>query len=332
GVALVTVLLVMTVLTLLITALCQYSIADALHAVRDEKRMQAHYIARSGAAATAAWLNSVSKEERLSLADKTSETQAFGNGTFTVSVYDISESQITMKLKIISEGIVDGVKDIVNIILRYTEPGALPPPEEIEYIFPDDFDFENDWTEGTDVDEGTGWVNLNTGNIKSDTVFTDEQGNYVSVSFPEGIIVEHQESQQTFRFYTTYMIFENPEMSLYIKQGNTLELHSNIIVFKGNIWLDGDHAKNYGKLQLHVVDLDNCTLINGYPYGKVYFYEDLLYGKNINNLITLVPAGAYYYRHGLILRGKPEIIPSLEDGLIPIGSEPGAGGSDMNWQ
>jgi len=49
GIALPLVLMVMLILILLSTALWQYSMTDTKHVVMDEKNMQAHYVALSGA-------------------------------------------------------------------------------------------------------------------------------------------------------------------------------------------------------------------------------------------------------------------------------------------
>ena len=56
GSALITVLIVMGVLTVLGAALMHYSMTDNLQVFNDEKRMQAHYLARSGAEAVADYI------------------------------------------------------------------------------------------------------------------------------------------------------------------------------------------------------------------------------------------------------------------------------------
>jgi type II secretory pathway component PulK len=62
GSAIITVLIVMGVLTLLGAAILQYSVNDNLQVHNDEKRMQAHYLARSGAEAVANYIMNHSDE------------------------------------------------------------------------------------------------------------------------------------------------------------------------------------------------------------------------------------------------------------------------------
>ncbi len=56
GISLPLILIIMFVLSLLGTAIWQYSVTDTIQVVRAEKRMQAHYLARSGADAVAEYM------------------------------------------------------------------------------------------------------------------------------------------------------------------------------------------------------------------------------------------------------------------------------------
>lgn len=121
-----TVLMVMLVLSLLSAALWQYSITDSTEVARDEKRMQAYYIARSGAEALAQYIIDPKnpKEVKEKLDKKTSYPQVLGNGTFTVSV---KKSEVTNpkdpdfeSLTITSIGTVADVSVPVSIKLKPT--------------------------------------------------------------------------------------------------------------------------------------------------------------------------------------------------------------------
>lgn len=86
GAALPVALMVLLVLSLLGTALWQYSTADAVQVARAENEMRAYYLARSGADATAAWMvNPVNDGGRL--IGSTSAPKEFGGGTLVVDVY-----------------------------------------------------------------------------------------------------------------------------------------------------------------------------------------------------------------------------------------------------
>lgn len=90
GLAMPLVLLVMFVMTLLSAALWQYSMKDLKHVTIEEKRMQAHYLARSGAELVRDYLIA-HPDEFNSIKDLTSETQSYQNNSnnfFTVKVYE----------------------------------------------------------------------------------------------------------------------------------------------------------------------------------------------------------------------------------------------------
>lgn len=74
GMALPLVLIVMLVATLLTTAILQFSVAELTHVSKTEKKMQAHYLARSGADAMAGHLIR-NPSQVTSIAAKTSPTQ-----------------------------------------------------------------------------------------------------------------------------------------------------------------------------------------------------------------------------------------------------------------
>lgn len=97
GMALPIVLVSMFVLTLLGVALLQYGVSDAVQVSKDQQRMQAYYLARSGADAVAQHiLNNPSQAAPLISADKSSPV-VLGNGTFEVLVYGNPNSEVLIE-------------------------------------------------------------------------------------------------------------------------------------------------------------------------------------------------------------------------------------------
>jgi hypothetical protein len=98
GSALITVLIVMGVLTVLGAALLHYSLTDNLQVINDEKRMQAHYLARSGAEAVADYImkNPDGVDELLG---KKTEPVELGEGTFQVEVTKKDNGELLIESK-----------------------------------------------------------------------------------------------------------------------------------------------------------------------------------------------------------------------------------------
>ncbi len=119
GSAIITVLIVMGVLTLLGTAILQYSVNDNLQVFNDEKRMQAHYLARSGAEAVADYIinHPYEVDELVGKAAKPVEPdeetlQATLKGTFDVVVTKSGDGYL-----ITSTGYVDGFERTVKLTM-----------------------------------------------------------------------------------------------------------------------------------------------------------------------------------------------------------------------
>ena len=126
GAALITALMVMVVLFLLGIALWQYSIADTIHVVKDEQRMQAYYLARAGAdVALQAWNESPrdskpSGTSEIMYLDNetgafTAEPPANEAGRFTVTIIEDGE-QTTIE----SVGDVRGLTQTVTVTILST--------------------------------------------------------------------------------------------------------------------------------------------------------------------------------------------------------------------
>lgn len=120
-------LLVMLVMSLLGTALWQYSVTDTIHVSRDQERIQAYYLARAGADATLqAWLQSPSGSRPEGTGDPvylhrdgsfvTTDPGADKAGEFTVTVTNEADGSVTIS----ASGEVNGLTQRVMITLSYS--------------------------------------------------------------------------------------------------------------------------------------------------------------------------------------------------------------------
>lgn len=329
GAALISVFVIVLVFSLLGLAISQYLVNLNSSSLRDESLQKAFYLARSGANLVANWIytNARNKpsilDEFVAGESTSSEPFKLGDGEVVVAVKRESDSGSELVFSVASEAKVRGYKRTVEIEVIINSLGV--PPENVRELFPPDFDFDNGWLDGTDQkDPIVEWVTIlggGKGRIRDDARVPGDP----PIKFPFGILIEHQEGQQRFNFFSKYLLFEHEPTSLYIKQGNTLALHSDIIVFKGHIEFEGDHHKNYGVLELHAL---NGVYIDGIKHGIVVFYDDVLYGKNKNNLYPMIKAGAYYFKDGLRIEGKPNMTVGSPEGLIPFVG----GGAGMVWR
>lgn len=132
GVALPLILMVMLILAILGSTLWQYSSRDTIQAARNEKMMQAYYIARSGADAVAQYIidnpdgiNMKEYVDALVAAPKSNPTKINDeiNGFFEVEVTRDEESKLII---IKSTGIVDGISQKVSLCLYESDIDGIP--------------------------------------------------------------------------------------------------------------------------------------------------------------------------------------------------------------
>ncbi len=106
GSTLVLVLIIVAVFTLLATAMGNFAINENKHAIRQQKRIQAYYIARAGAEATAEWMMGMKLDEikRLSYPVR-SEEKNFGDGLFQIEItMDENQNVIVKSTGKVSDG------------------------------------------------------------------------------------------------------------------------------------------------------------------------------------------------------------------------------------
>ncbi|WP_027365947.1 pilus assembly PilX N-terminal domain-containing protein [Desulfotruncus alcoholivorax] len=124
GIALPLALMVLFVLSLLGVAAMQYSMAQAKSVAQDERIMQAYYLARSGADATAQFIkdNYRSNPDAVnSLINKISDRIQLGAGEFQVEVIgSLVDGVISGPVRVKSTGYVGVVQRVVNTTLSLT--------------------------------------------------------------------------------------------------------------------------------------------------------------------------------------------------------------------
>ena len=243
GVALITAVMVMVVLSILGTALWQYSTSDTIHVDRDEKRMRAYYLARAGAdAALQAWYESdpdsrvTGTSDTMYLDGETghfvSEVPEKEEGRFAVNISEEGEA-----ILIKSTGEVEGITQEVTV--------ALSPYYQ--------YGHDLGW-----YDETSGQINEGTfGHVEGAVRLKaqSEGGNLMSLKEP---------SNNTAYFKADALFVESP---LGMPMNDRLDLEAELIRFHEEI---GFH-QNKGELYLHVPE--------GEEKGTVIF-DEVSYGNN----------------------------------------------------
>jgi len=271
GTALPMVLVVMIVLSLLGTALWQYSTADTMQVTADEKKMQAYYLARAGAEATAQYIRNNPDSASTLINDQKTDpvymsdgTDDFGNGTYEVDVTG-DPNNITIE----STGTVTNVKQTVVIKLTLTNGIPITPSNA---------------RSATDL----GWLNGQSQVI--------EHGTHDPVVFPvsyqAGNLQDYLKVNQDADFEASSMYFER-----YVQINScTLTLHADEIIFRDDVELN-TQGHNQSTLSLdiskHGTDGTDIVEIGGIPgtiYGKVYFVGGI---EDENG--TVLSPGAYYF-------------------------------------
>lgn len=129
GFALVAVLILSAVLSLLAASVLVYARSGAVMAERDEREMQAYYLARSGAEAVAAWMEKHLQEGHALIGrETTAETPLGEGGIAKIKVYykDPSNPRQENGVVIESRGRVGGVERTVFLTMTESFTAARP--------------------------------------------------------------------------------------------------------------------------------------------------------------------------------------------------------------
>lgn len=315
GAVLIASLVLLVILLLLGTTLTTITLINRKKSYNDSLRLEAYYLAYSGATLVAEWMENTlkslppeqAKTEIMKIVSTSDEPVSAehetADGSFEVWVTHAKEDNRNL-YTIYAEG------TIKNMTQNYSvQVVSLPPPNPNDDDFYDIFlpYLPSDFKEGTDLSDGLGWVKSNNGHVVSDKICEEER----PVKFDAGISVEHQEKSDASsltQFKAPVLFFQHPLKSFRVKGPLTMHLAADIIVFLGDVELDIS-GNNIGTIQFHTDK----------ELGKVYFYGDV-YGLYENKKNVILRAGdgvAFYFRDGCKIKGNMTEIPSC---LSPLPS------------
>jgi len=296
----------MVVLMLLGTALVQYSVADSQHVSRDEKRMQAYYIARSGADAVAEWIINdpspdASTNRAKSLIDATdSNTNQFGSGSLGAGTFEIDVTGSSTGTTLIkSTGFVGDTKKKVTVSLykRNVYENVIYANKVV--------DLQNNSLIKGDIQAGEDIIGA-TENI--DGKWFIESSFYPDKTFP------------TLPFNDPFNITSNPETITDEHSYGEIQLNNETLIFNTGAGEDGVlrvvvnkltvnngilKVEGNGKLELYINDLFDFKGEIFSPVDKFYIFgaEDcdisLQTGNNVFNGYIYAPKADIEYKSGI---------------------------------
>src|SRR5690554_1691703 len=110
GGALIMVILVMLILTILGSAVLRIAAAENIFAAKNEDKLQAHYIARSGAVAVAEYMIQLGEIPDGFVGNTSSTNYQIGGGEFTVSINKDENDKVIVT----SESLYNNTKAVVK--------------------------------------------------------------------------------------------------------------------------------------------------------------------------------------------------------------------------
>lgn len=280
GGALVLVIIILAVFSILGVTLLTISLTENKQAIYQEKKVQAYYIARSGAEAVGSYIINHPKEN---LIDQNSEPTTLGRGSFQIKVPRGEDRAIIIK----STGRVDSVIQVVTLRIIPTLTGKVPnTPDDAKNASDKDLG----WLKGASHNINKYMIDKYNGTVKfqcSDTITLESNGNS--------------------NLGATALYFEN---SVSIGKDAVLTLEGNPIVFHKFVELTTHNKRPVGLMVLNVVngiDGEDIGGASGVQYGKIYFLENL----KLDTGEIIVENGAYYFPNGIQL-------PDDKNSLIPF--------------
>jgi len=292
GSALPLVIILIPILVILGVTLLNISLFEVKQAVYQEKKLQAHYLAWSGADATASWI--VENNTTVGLLGKTSDWTSIPNvekGKFQVNI-----SGTVDNIKILSKGEIDGVTDEVTLLLTSIGGG---PPTPVDDITHSD-DLQGKWLNGGS-------------NIIGGAIVSNDKPVQFYPNNGKDVIIANPNTVADFTAPAMYF-----DTGLRIRHNSAhVTLRAETILFRNNVTID-----NGGRLTLFVPNLpgfpggrDGSTIVGGIPgrkYGRVYFVN----GVTFDNTMVIQP-GAYYFPNGFTVPGDQSKTPA-NGGLITL--------------
>lgn len=275
GFALIVVIMVMAIMTILGTAILNISLSETKQASYEDKRLQAHYLARSGAEATlSAWEDAAigSKPSGgcspvyLNNLNEFDDDSTNMIGKFEVTVTNPD----SVTTRIASVGTVGNVQQTVTVTIKEgTTTETIP-------------------SLGTVAGEALGWYSYNSGQINTGVNIPGPSGKVVILKSKDGLKIPNKNSPSA-TFVADQMRFISEVQILH----NSIILRTKLIAFDSSVNFS-NNSKGSGALVFEVLDggyIPNNSSLTG-TVGVVFF-------GNVG----------YYFKDGVILK-KPSDIQS----------------------
>jgi len=267
GSALIVVIMVMTILTILGTAILNISLSETKQASYEDKRIQAHYLARAGAEATlTAWEDA----DNDSKPSGTCETVYLDNSNKFVDTPSTNRNFYVIVIKqgddtvISSVGSVENVQQTVKVTIKpVTVTVPIPPQDAVP-------------------GENLGWYIFNSGQINTG-VNTSGKGKIVTLKAKKSLKIPNKNSPAA-TFEADQMVFNSQIQILH----NSIILSAKLITFNEPVDFSNNGNGN-GALVLKVLDdgfMPNRSKFIG-TVGVVFFQNVGYYFKNVNGGVVL---------------------------------------------
>ncbi len=325
GAALITSLILLIILLLLGTTLSTITLFNRRANHYEMLRLEAYYLAYSGATLTAGWIKNTlqtmlpaeAKTEVMRIIstehNPVSADHELSNGSFEVWVTLAEEAERDL-YTVYAEGIVKNVTEVYVVEVSWDHVYTLPDIQDAGSLFPHTPD---EFVEGTKPigNEPAAWVDIGSGQDGTGRVALGEHNSSVPVKFDASItVVVHQEgsdhSVPKTEFKAPALYFQNTSKSLSVKGTNSIHLATDIIVFLGDIELEIS-GNDSGTIFFHTYNNER---------GKVYFYGNV-YGKKGNEERLIIEAGkAFYFSDGCKIEGLMQAVPSCMT-ILPGGAD-----------
>jgi hypothetical protein len=264
GSALIVVIMIMVVMTILGMAILNISLSETKQASNEDKKMQAHYLARSGAEATlSAWENPANVIKPSGVCDPVFLNNlnefVYVQPANMIGKFKVEIKKVGGVTTIISEGTVGNVKQTVTVTLKEVTTTVPRPPL------------------GTVTGESLDWYAYNSGQINTGVNTPGPSGKVVTLKAKNGLKIPNKNSPAAI-FEANQMQFISPIQILH----NSIILSSRLIAF--NVPVDfSNNANGKGALVLKVLG-DGYTSNGSHfpnPVGVVFFENVGYYFKNM---------------------------------------------------
>lgn len=303
GGALVMVILVMMIMVILGTALLSISLNENKQASRENNRIEAYYLARSGVAATAAWIlgPDTTPDDIAQIINKKSDNKSYGKGNFNVEVI---KDPSTEDLVLVGTGTVNGVSNTTRMIIEKSSDTSDKIMFDYSIYLMNNVTFTGNVTINGSLGHPDDVTVQFTGNSKLTGLEEEVDITYTAAKIPV--------SDKTFAVMNPSDIFFTEEFNtiefsngLKLTSGNDLTIHTGSGSGEVNLIIAGDFIfgkKNHSDLvilgdkRLNIYVTGNVDIISdinnsGSPQ-KLLFLMD---GSNSFNLASNVVFNGFIY-------------------------------------